>query len=95
MPTARLGQLAHGHRAAGLDRAVVDALTVGMDRETVGDDQRGAAIGRGSMHRDRDHAAERQAADMGAVDVQRVHRGEDRGGEIVAVGSLSTGSLSP
>ena len=34
--------------------------------------------------RDRDHAAERQPADMRAVDAELAHRREDRGGIIVA-----------
>ena len=41
---------------------------------------------RGMVHRDGDDSAQRQAADVGALDLQRVHRGEDGGGEIVVVG---------
>ena len=45
------------------------------------------------VHRDGDHPAQRQAADMRSVDLQRVHRGEDRGGEIVVVG-LAVGRVA-
>ena len=76
------------HVAAAGDRAIVDRLSVGMDREGVGEDQRRAALGRGVMHRDRDHAAQRQAADMRAIDAERLIAGKDRGGIIVARGVL-------
>ncbi len=62
-----------------------------MDGERIGEDQRGAALGRGVMHRDRDHAAQRQAADMRAIDAELAHRGQDRGGIIVARGVLARG----
>ena len=55
-----------------------------MDGEGVGEDQRGAAVRRGVVHRDGDHSAERQAADVRAVDAELVHRRQDRRGIIVA-----------
>ena len=60
--------------------------------------RRGSAtrrLGRGVVHGDGDDSAERQAADVCAVDAERVHRGQDRGGIIVARGAVGGGSLSP
>ena len=94
-----------GARASASSRIVIAWLAaterswipcaVGMDREAVGDDQRGAALGRGGMHGDGDHAAQRQAADMGALDAERVHRGEDRRRQNRRASRLGAGSLSP
>ena len=75
---SRASASAHRHGTAGRDRAVVDRLAVGMDGETVGNDQRGAAVRRRGMHGDGDDAAQRQAADVRPVDAQRIHRREDR-----------------
>ena len=80
--TRALGERAHV--AAARERALVDHPSFGMNRERIGEDQRSAALGRGVMHCDGDDAAQRQPADMRAIDSELAHRGEDRGGIIVA-----------
>ena len=70
-----------GHAAHVLtpgDAALVDRRPIGVHRKGVGKDERRATIGRGMMDGDRNHAAERQAADMRAINSKLMHRGNDR-----------------
>ena len=55
-----------------------------MSRERIGEDQRRAGFGIGMGHGDGHHAAQRQPADMRAINAKRLHRRQDGGGIIVA-----------
>jgi hypothetical protein len=56
---------------------VVDGLAFRVDGKRIGEDQRNAAARRGMVHRDGDDSAEREAADVPALDSKPVHRGQD------------------
>src|SRR5438270_13761772 len=74
--------------AAALDAAFVDGEPIGVSGESIGENQRGAAARVGVVHGDDDDSAEREAADVGSVHSELVHRGDDGVGIIVARGAL-------
>ena len=81
---ACFGEGAHGHGLARRDRAIVDGLPIGVGGETVGKDQRSAAVRGERVDGNRHHATKRQPADVGAVDAERIERRKRGGGEVVA-----------
>ena len=86
-PACALGQLAHRQGPlAAIERSWI-AWPSGWTAKLSARISEAQRSRRRMMHRDRDHPAERQAADVRAVDAQRVHRRQDRRGEIVARGA--------
>ena len=63
---------------------LIDRLAIGMVGESVGQDQRRDALRPGGVHRHRHNSAEREAADMRALDSELGHRRKDDCSIIVA-----------
>jgi len=62
-----------------------------MDGKGVGEDQRGTKLRRGMMECNRDHAAERQPADVCLVNAEFLQRRDDCRSVIVAGGPVGRG----